>query len=151
MDDARTLRTTVQHELGHVVTLTGAFRLDALADTWLSEGIAEYIGWQPKRAAQSFRKDSVRWQLNRAAPRSMVPARPGPKAPARAGDAFYGLSHWAADCMAHQYGEPQLFTFVRLVLTEDNSYDQAAREAYGVPFATVDRACVGWISEQAAG
>jgi hypothetical protein len=151
MDDALTLRTTLQHELGHVVTLTGAYQMDALEDTWLSEGIAEYIGWQPKHAAQSFRRSSVRWQFDRAAPKSMVPGRPGPKAPARAGDAFYGLSHWAADCMARQYGEARLFTFVRLVLTEDNTYDQAARDAYGVPFATVDKACTGWIRKQAAG
>ncbi|MEU4242818.1 hypothetical protein [Actinoplanes sp. NPDC026619] len=150
MDDAIILRTTVQHELGHVVTLTGAFRADAADDTWLSEGIAEYVGWQPRGAAQSFRRSSVRWQLDRKAPKSMVPAQPGPKAPARAGDAFYGLSHWAADCMAKKYGEPKLFTFVRLVLTEDNSYDQASRDAYGVPFATVDKACVSWIRQQAS-
>ncbi|GAA2639338.1 hypothetical protein GCM10010436_56940 [Paractinoplanes durhamensis] len=150
MDTPVTLRTTVQHELGHVVTLTGAYQMDAAEDTWLSEGIAEYIGWQPKGAAQSFRKYSVRWQFDRAAPKSIVPVRPGPKAPARAGDAFYGLSHWAADCMAKKYGEPKLFTFVRLVLTEDNSYDQASRDAYGVPFATVDKTCVSWIRQQAS-
>ncbi|GAA0580914.1 hypothetical protein GCM10010172_77270 [Paractinoplanes ferrugineus] len=150
MDDALTLRTTVQHELGHVVTLTGAFQMDAVEDTWLSEGIAEYIGWKPKGAAGSFRKYSVKWQFDRAAPKSIVPVRPGPKAPARAGDAFYGLSHWAADCMAAKYGETKLFTFVRLVLTEDNSYDQASRDAYGVPFATVDKACVSWIRKQAS-
>ncbi|GIM93776.1 hypothetical protein [Paractinoplanes toevensis] len=150
MDDALTLRTTVQHELGHVVTLTGAYQMDALEDTWLSEGIAEYIGWRPKGAVESFRRYSVRWQLDRDAPDSMVPPRPGPKAPARAGDAFYGLSHWAADCMATRYGEAKLFTFVRLVLTQDNSYDQAARDAYGVPFAAVDKACVSWIRKQAS-
>jgi hypothetical protein len=38
--------------------------------------------------------------------------------------------------------------FVRLVLTEDNSYDQAARDAYGTSFATVDRGCVAWIRSQ---
>ncbi|GIF22043.1 hypothetical protein BJ973_002370 [Actinoplanes tereljensis] len=150
MDSALTLRTTVQHELGHVVTLTGAYQVDGAEDTWLSEGIAEYIGWQPKGASGSFRRSSVRWQLDRDAPDSMVPPRPGPKAPARAGDAFYGLSHWAADCMATKYGEPKLFTFVRLVLTQDNSYDQASHDAYGVPFATVDKACVSWIRKQAS-
>ena len=149
MDDAVTLRTTVQHELGHVVTLTGSYQMDAEEDTWLSEGIAEYIGWQPKTAAQSFRLSSVRWQFDRAAPKSIVPAQPGPRAPARAGDAFYGLSHWAATCMSAKYGEAKLFTFVRLVLSEDNSYDQASRDAYGVPFKTVDKACVSWIRKQA--
>jgi hypothetical protein len=148
MDDALTLATTVQHELGHVVTLTGAYQMDAVEDTWLSEGIAEYIGWRPKSAAQSLRRYSVRWQIERAAPKSMVPARPGPTAPARAGDAFYGLSHLAVDCMARKYGETRLFTFVRLVLTEDNDLDQASRDAYGVPFKTLDKACVPWIRQQ---
>ncbi|MFI5895718.1 hypothetical protein ACIA5D_37045 [Actinoplanes sp. NPDC051513] len=148
MDDALTLATTVQHELGHVVTLTGAYQMDAVEDTWLSEGIAEYIGWRPKTAAQSLRRYSVRWQLDRAAPKSMVPSRPGPKAPARAGDAFYGLSHLAVDCMAHKYGETKLFTFVRLVLTEDNDLDQASHDAYGAPFATLDKACLPWVSKQ---
>jgi hypothetical protein len=148
MDDPLVLSVTVQHELGHVVTLSGAFRVDADEDTWLSEGIAEYIGWKPKSAAQSLRRYSVRWQLDRSPMKSMVPAEPSPKAPARAGDAFYGLSHLAVDCMAHKYGEAKLLTFVRLVLTEDNELDQAARDAYGVPFKTVDRTCMAWIKKQ---
>jgi hypothetical protein len=56
----------------------------------------------------------------------------------------------AAGCMATRYGEARLFTFVRLVLTQDNGYDQAARDAYGVPFGTVDRACVAWIRQRAS-
>ncbi|MFG1993149.1 hypothetical protein ACGFJ7_24535 [Actinoplanes sp. NPDC048988] len=144
-DHPEFLRVALQHELGHVVTLAGAYRADAAADTWLSEGVAEYIGWSPRTAARSLRRDSVRWQLRAGAPRSMVPVKPGPDAPSRAGDAFYGLSHFAVDCMAQRYGEPKLFTFVRLVLTRDNEYDQAAREAFGVPFAAVDKACVSWI------
>jgi len=148
MDDALTLSTTVQHELGHVVTLTGAFQYDVGEDTWLSEGIAEYIGWKPRSAAQSLRRYSVRWQLNRSPMKSMVPSEPGSKAPARAGDAFYGLSHLAVDCMAHQYGDVKLLKFVRLVLTDDNELDQAAHDAYGLPFKTVDKTCVGWIKKQ---
>ena len=149
LTDPLTLRVTLQHELGHVVTLDGAFRYDAAEDTWLSEGIAEYIGWWPKPARESFRLASVRWALNgRHRPTSMVPVEPGAKASLRAGDAFYGLSHFAVDCMAHKYGQTKLFNFVRLVLTEDNSYDQAARDAYGTGFATVDRGCVAWIRSQ---
>jgi hypothetical protein len=148
MDDALTLSTTVQHELGHVVTLTGAFRSDAGENTWLSEGIAEYIAWKPRSAAQSLRRYSVRWQLGRAPMKSMVPVPPGPKAPARAGDAFYGLSHLAVDCMAHRYGDPKLLHFVRLVLTDGDEVDRAARDAYGVPFKTVDKSCTAWIRRQ---
>jgi len=143
------LRVALRHELGHVVTLSGAVRADAADDTWLSEGIAEYIGWAPSSAARSLRRYSVRWALGGAArQKSMVPPRPGPAASSRAGDAFYGLSHLAVDCMAKKYGDKKLLTFVRLVLAQDNEYDQAAKGAYGVPFATVDRACVKWIRAQ---
>ncbi|WP_250030251.1 hypothetical protein [Paractinoplanes maris] len=148
-DNPVMLRVALQHELGHVVTLSGAYRADAAEDTWLSEGIAEYIGWSPLRANRTLRRYSVRWALNGGAPqKSMIPAQPGPDAPSRAGDAFYGLSHLAADCMARKYGDEKLFAFVRLVLIQDNDYDQAAREAYGVPFRTVDRACRTWIRQQ---
>ncbi|MBU2665073.1 hypothetical protein KOI35_16345 [Actinoplanes bogorensis] len=147
-DDPLMLRVALQHELGHVVTLSGAYRADAAEDTWLSEGIAEYIGWSPASAARTLRRDSVRWQLRRKAMTTMIPEQPRPSAPARAGDAFYGLSHLAVDCMAKTYGERKLLTFVRLVLTQDNELDQAAGDAYGVPFATVDRACVKWTRQQ---
>jgi hypothetical protein len=149
MDDPLVMRVTLQHEMGHVVTLTGAYRADAAEDTWLSEGIAEYIGWKPRSAGGSLRKSSVRWLLHRShPPTSMVPVQPGPNASDRAGDAFYGLSHYAADCMAHKYGEAKLFAFVRLVLAADNEYDQASRDALGVPFATVDKTCLKWIKQQ---
>jgi hypothetical protein len=149
LTDPRTLRVTLQHELGHVVTLDGAFRYDAAEDTWLSEGIAEYIGWWPKPASRSFRVASVRWAFGgKHRPTSIVPAEPGENASLRSGDAFYGLSHFAVDCMAHKYGQTKLFDFVRLVLTEDNSYDQAAHDAYGVGFGTVDSACRAWIRSQ---
>ncbi|GAB2570358.1 hypothetical protein Aab01nite_06180 [Paractinoplanes abujensis] len=147
-DNPVMLRVALQHELGHVVTLSGAYRADAAEDTWLSEGIAEYIGWWPLSGARTLRRSSVRWALNRRAATSMIPVQPGPGAAARAGDAFYGLSHLAVDCMAKKYGDQRLFTFVRLVLTQDNELDQAARDAYGVPFTTVDRACVKWVRQQ---
>lgn len=146
--DPAWLRVVLRHELGHVVTLSGAFRTDWAEDTWLSEGIAEYIGWAPTSAGRTVRRSSVRWALRGGGPRSMVPSRPGPKASDRAGDAFYGLSHLAVDCMAKKYGDVKLMTFVRLVLTKDNTYDQAAEEAYGVPFSTLDRACVKWVRGQ---
>jgi len=148
MDDALTLSTTVQHELGHVATLTGAS--DGASDkyTWLTEGVAEYIAWTPKPAAQTERRDSVRWKLRGGTPKSMVPVEPGPNASIRAEDAFYGLSHLAVDCMAKVYGEGRMLTFVKLVLTQGKSPDKAAPEAFGQPFGTVDHTCVAWIKKQ---
>ena len=64
-------------------------------------------------------------------------------------DTFYGLGHFAVDCMAQKYGERKLFEFVKLTLREDNTYDMASREAYGVPFKTVDKGCLTWIKKTA--
>ena len=150
MSDPVVLRVTLQHELGHVVTLTGAYRYDAGEDTWLSEGIAEYIGWWPKPATGSYRLSSVRWALSGShRPTSMIPAQPGGNASLRAGDAFYGLSHFAVDCMAQKYGQANMFRFVHLVLVSGEEWDAAAKEAYHQPFAKVDQFCAGWIRAQA--
>jgi hypothetical protein len=146
LKDRRLMSTTIQHELGHVVTLGGVTERDFDQDRWLSEGIAEYIGWSPRPASASWRRGSVHDAFRGGRPPKTIAAKPlGPKAGAREGDAFYGLGHFAADCMAHQYGEPKLFQFVRLALRNDNTYDQASRDAFGKPFAAVDKACLSWI------
>jgi len=46
------LQVTLQHEFGHVITLTGSASFD-VDNQWLSEGVAEYIGWSPKHAGRS--------------------------------------------------------------------------------------------------
>ena len=142
------LQVTLQHELGHVITLTGSetFHVD---NQWLSEGVAEYIGWSPKHAQQSYRRASVEWAIARKRPTSMIPAAPGAKASLREGDAYYGLSHFAVDCMAQKYGQATMFRFVRLVLVRGEEWDAAAREAYHQPFTKVDQFCAGWIRAQA--
>ncbi|GAB1689699.1 hypothetical protein [Krasilnikovia sp. M28-CT-15] len=147
--DRAMLQTTLQHELGHVVTLTGASGPPGVDVQWLAEGIAEYIGWSPQRATDSPRRSSVRWALRNGAPRSMIPSMPGRNASPRAGDAYYGLSHFAVDCMARTYGQQKLLRFTRAVLTWQEPYDEAAREAYGVPFTKVDKICVAWIHRSA--
>jgi hypothetical protein len=58
------LRITLQHEFGHVITLTGTPEFRD-RNKWLSEGIAEYIGWSPRHATDSYRKPSVQWALAR--------------------------------------------------------------------------------------
>ncbi|BFU44905.1 hypothetical protein KRMM14A1004_31420 [Krasilnikovia sp. MM14-A1004] len=139
------LQTTLQHELGHVVTLTGASGPPGVDVQWLAEGIAEYIGLLPRRATASPRLPSARWALRNRPLRSMIPRAPARDASLRAGDAYYGLSHLAVDCMARTYGQEKMLRFTRAVLTWQEGYDEAAREAYGIPFAKVDRTCVAWI------
>jgi len=148
--DPRELQLTLQHELGHVVTLTGATQAVGIGDAWLAEGVAEYIGWSPLPATRSLRLASVRTVLHSGhRPASMIPALPGRNASLRAGDAFYGLSHFAVDCMAHRYGQAAMFKFVRQILIFGENHNDASRYAYGVPFAKVDKACTTWIRQQA--
>ena len=150
LKDRRLMATTIQHELGHVVTLSGVKQRDFDQDRWLSEGIAEYIGWSPKPATASWRRGSVHDAFRSSMRPKTIAAKPlGPQAGDRNGDTFYGLGHFAVDCLARQYGEPKLFDFVRLALRDDHTYDQAARHAFGKPFAAVDKACISWIRRQA--
>jgi hypothetical protein len=148
--DPRQLAVTVQHELGHVATLAGAATTDT-GNGWLTEGIAEYIGAYPRPAKATPSRYGMRRAFRGGAPRTIV-ARPlSGTSSARAVDTFYGLGHFAADCMAQRYGERKLLTFVGLVLRHGVPYDQASRRAYGQPFAGVDRACLTWIRGQVSG
>ena len=150
LDDKQLLSTTVQHELGHVVTVGGVSTRDFGEDQWLSEGIAEYIGWAPKHAKDSWRRQGVHNAFRKARkPRTIAASALGDNPSDKAGDAFYGLAHFAVDCMAQTYGERKLFEFVRLTLRQDYTYDMASRDAYGLPFATVDKGCLTWIRKTA--
>ncbi|MFI5934811.1 hypothetical protein [Actinoplanes sp. NPDC051494] len=149
--ETRLLETTIQHELGHVVTLGEAHRKSwGEGDMWLKEGIAEYIGWYPQPATASWRRQSVRDHL-RGSDRPTSIAVTALKSDARVedGDAFYGMGHFAADCMAKKYGQRALFTFARLYLREEKDLDPAARQAFGQPFRTVDKTCLAWIRDKA--
>lgn len=149
LKDRRLLATTIQHELGHVVTVGGVTGRDTGRDRWLSEGVAEYIGWSPKPARDSWNRHGVRAAYRNGEPPRTIAAKPfDAKADDRTVDTFYALGHFAADCMADRYGERRLFTFVRLVLREGDTYDRAARAAFGTPFATVDKRCLAWVEGQ---
>lgn len=146
----RELLNTLQHEMGHVVTLTGEYRGGDGGDRWLREGIAEYIGWYPKRAMASLRRPAVHAAVHGGRRPTTIAAKPLPNsAGPRAGNAFYGLGHFAVDCLAEKFGERELFDFVRLRLRADNTLDQASRDAFGTSFKAVDKACVAWIRRRA--
>ncbi len=149
LKDRRLMATTIQHELGHVVTFGGVSSRRFTANRWLTEGIAEYIGWSPEPARASWNRYAVRSAFRSGKPpRTIAPEPFGAKAGARTIDTFYGMGHFAADCMADRYGERRLFTFVRLVLREEKTYDEASRQAFGKPFRTVDKGCLKWIKGQ---
>jgi len=149
-DDSEVLATTLQHELAHVVTLGGAYRTSGgSGDMWLEEGIAEYIGWYPQSATDSWRRSAVRSLLSSPKrPKSIAARAPSDAAGPDASDAFYGLGHFTADCLARKYGQGALFDFVRLYLRENRDLDPASREAFGTSFATVDKTCMAWIRDK---
>lgn len=150
LGDDELMATTIQHELGHVVTLGAVHGGDNDKDLWLIEGIAEYIGWSPRPATASWRRQSVRAAMRGPRPPKTIAAKPlADNAGAGAGDAFYGLGHFAVDCMAQKFGQRKMFAFVKLTLRESYGYEQASQEAFGEPFATVDKSCVNWIRQQA--
>jgi hypothetical protein len=143
--DQRLLVTTVKHEMGHVVTNSG-INATGRADTWLIEGIAEYIGWSPAAASTSWRRPAVHAAVHGShRPASIVMPPLAGNASLSKIDAFYGLGHFAMDCMARTYGQRALFDFIRYRLQNGFEYDDASRRAFKKPFATVDKACVAWI------
>ena len=109
---------TIQHELGHVVTLAGPTHRDT-DNQWLVEGIAEYIGDYPRAVTSTGSRDVVAAEFRRRdAPRTIATAPLPDDADDRTVDKLYAMGHFAASCMAEQYGERKLFAFVDRVLRQ---------------------------------
>jgi hypothetical protein len=134
------LKEVIQHELGHVATISGVRTKHE--DMWLVEGVAEYIGMQPRRAVDTYSKEALR-RIARLNP---------PPLPDGAGEkevsAFYAQGHFAVDCLVTKFGEARAMEFVRLRLRLGNSLDVAARSVFGRPFSSVNEACVDWIGNR---
>ncbi len=99
------IQLVLQHELGHVVTLTDAKpRVDLFnEDAWLAEGIAEYIAWADRSPTTYYRLDDVRRHLRagwNGQIRQLVPQYDTPAA-----SAVYGISYLALRYLADHYGE----------------------------------------------
>jgi hypothetical protein len=146
------LRNTLQHEMGHVATVGGIDQgADAIYDfhMWLKEGIAEYIGGWPRPATTTPRMSSVRRLESSKRHPTTIDLEPLPKnSSGQAFDEFYGASHLAMACMATKYSEPKMIQFVKLVLRDNKTYDQASRAAFGTSFTSVDTGCVTWIRQR---
>ena len=130
-------REVIQHELAHVATIGGVPTRHE--DMWLIEGVAEYIGMQPRRANDSYSK----WALRRPTRLNASPLPDG--AGERQVAAFYAEGHFAVDCLVTAFGEPRAMEFVRLRLRLGNSLDVASRSVFGKPFSSIDKTCVDWI------
>jgi hypothetical protein len=148
LTDTDELATAIQHELAHVVTLAGTdLRVHSVhgLHQWLIEGIAEYIAHGPRPVTGN------QWASLRrvgTAPSSLKLLPLPDNASAQQAGRFYGLSHFAVNCMAATYGEAELLTFVDQVLRGTTTTDRGSRTALGQPFDTVDRHCVNQLNRQ---
>jgi hypothetical protein len=82
-------------------------------------------------------------------PTSIVLGELDDSASSRASNAYYGLSHFGVDCLAHKFGQRKLMEFVTLKLRHDNTYNQASQKAFGSPLRPIDTTCVTWIKQNA--
>jgi hypothetical protein len=62
---------------------------------------------------------------------------------------FYGYVHYSVYCMAQQFGEAKMIQFADLALRKNRPEDEAAQQAFGKPFDTVDTTCNRWIKSRA--
>ncbi|BCJ40957.1 hypothetical protein GCM10010168_47440 [Actinoplanes ianthinogenes] len=147
------LADTIQHEMGHVVSLghvndTGKKVTLDLSEEWLTEGIAEYIGRFPQRATASPRMPAVRQLVTGSGgPRSIEVSSLDWDDPKKTA-AYYGFGHLAVDCLARKFGEPKMIAFVSVLARQGRSADEASERAFGKPFDQVDKTCMSWIRAQ---
>lgn len=145
----RYVTEVIQHEMGHAATLNGTRNSDGREDMWLSEGIAEYIGYQPAKARDTYSADALRHVRSRRGAVKTIAVSPlSAKSDDLAVARLYATGHFAAACMAEKYGEKKMLEFVALVLHEGMALDGASQIAFRKPFKTVDKACVSWIKRQ---
>ncbi|GAA1587444.1 hypothetical protein GCM10009828_009990 [Actinoplanes couchii] len=145
----RYITEVIQHELGHSVTLDGNHNRDAEKDQWLTEGVAEYIGYQPGKPQNGYSGDALRFVRSRGrAVKTIAVPSLTEKSDDLAVTRLYATGHFAVACMAEKYGEPKMLNFVQMVLHSGVERDAASQAVYGKPFAAVDKACVSWIKQK---
>jgi hypothetical protein len=156
-DDQEWLPFTVRSQLGRVVAQARELSQTPYdsapspgKNDWLTDGIANWIGWSPQPARSGPWAPDVRTMLNSAhPPTTMVQPSIYNGAPEATVRTFFGLGQFAAECLATQYGEPAFFAFAKDVLQERLGADNASTSAFHKPFAQVDKGCMTWIRQQA--
>ncbi|GGN60082.1 hypothetical protein GCM10010112_15930 [Actinoplanes lobatus] len=149
LDSDRQLRETIQHEMGHAVTLLPTVDWADDDEDWLVEGIAEYIGSAPAKAPNTGSASVLRRSFaRRGAPKSIALPALTEKSDDLTVDTLYAHSHMAAACLADRYGERKLLDFAYRVLRDGKGVDVASRAAFGRSFTVVDKACVAWIRKK---
>ncbi|AGZ42233.1 hypothetical protein AFR_19805 [Actinoplanes friuliensis DSM 7358] len=148
----RSLENLIRHEMGHAVTLGGlqlGYQSIANPAMWLQEGVAEYIAYAPRPARSTTRLPEVRRALTGGdRPSSIVLGQLKDNASRNESSVYYGLSHFAVDCLAKKFGEKKLFAFVTEVLRKNDGVDDSSVKVFGTPFRPIDQACRTWIRQQ---
>ncbi|GAA2617504.1 hypothetical protein Adu01nite_47990 [Paractinoplanes durhamensis] len=132
----------LRHEFGHVVTLGGTdHTADAVfdIDSWLEEGVAEYIAHTPTPPASTGRVAALR--RAGAAPTTLLLAPLDDHSTDTDVDRLYGYGYLAVACMADRYGQTKTMRFVTAKLRDGESLEQAARHAFDRSFAAVEKTC----------
>lgn len=137
-----TTPSVIRHEMGHVVTMRNAKDTKTL---WLIEGIAQYIEFHGKTAAQSgmlrYAKDYVRaggWDGHLAVDFD----KPTVTDASLRQTGSYALSYLAVRCLAQRYGDDKLFAFFDGVVRSGRTdLTGVATEALGEPWDAVDKRC----------
>jgi hypothetical protein len=147
------LRNLLQHEMGHVATLSGSDAGNAQSAAGfgveeISEGIAEYIAYWPKRARDSGRVAAVRRLENGPHRPRTIGAWGGHWASAKEADGYYGFAHFVMDCLAQTYGESKMIEFVKQVARDGKKQQDVAPAVFGKSFDAVDQGCLTWIRRQ---
>ncbi|HWS37350.1 MAG TPA: hypothetical protein VN408_32055, partial [Actinoplanes sp.] len=118
-------------------------------DQWLVEGVAEYIGTQPRKVQNTYSRDALRYVQSRGrSVKTIVAPYLSDKSDDVSVTRLYATGHFAVGCMAEKYGEAKMLDFVALVLREGMERDGAAQVTFRKPFKTVDKACVKWIKQK---
>jgi hypothetical protein len=138
------LQTLMQHELGHVATLTGSRRG---APPWLTEGIAEYIAYHGRPLSASSRTSLARQWIRS---HGWTSTRSLPDYDRRSADVtrvnvFYGASHVMVRCLVSRYGEAKMLRFFKMVASDDKSEYDASPAVFGADWDRVDRGCASFV------
>lgn len=149
-EDDQYVTVVLQHEMGHAVTLDDSTSNGYARDSqWLVEGVAEYIGAQPRKVQNTSSRTELRYVQSRGLAVKTIAA---PAVSDDSGDLavtrLYATGHFAVGCMAEKYGETKTLDFVALVLREGMERDAAAQVAFRQPFKAIDKACMKWIKQK---
>jgi hypothetical protein len=140
------LREVMQHEMGHVATLTGNTLDQTLLNLdWSVEGIAEYIAYRGQPLSAYPRLATVRKWIRTHGWRGTVSLAIYDENDLTKINAHYGESFLVVRCLADRYGEAKLLRFFKIMSADHKTSSDASLAVFGKDWGTVDRGCVSFV------